>query len=91
MFRIAGTAIPADSDGDGLTDALEIALGTNPDDPDSMFAISDASPVPTSGTFRLAWPSATGVLYRVWESPGLAHWSVTQDWLGATAIPTDFV
>ena len=42
-----------------------------------------------SGKFRIEWPSATGVLYRVWESPDLANWSVVRNWTNAAAVPVD--
>ncbi|MDF7822725.1 PA14 domain-containing protein [Pontiellaceae bacterium B12227] len=77
-----------DTDGDGLTDAQELALGTNPNDPNSGFGIA-GKPLPISGKIELTWPSATGVLYRVWKSPNLTSWSVARDWTNAVAIPVD--
>jgi hypothetical protein len=34
-FSLSASGAPADSDGDGLTDAVEAAIGTNPDEPDT--------------------------------------------------------
>jgi PKD repeat protein len=79
----------ADSDGDGLTDAQEIALGTDPNDPDSVFGFSGSTPLPMSGKIQLTWPSSTGVLYRVWESADLSAWSVIRDWTNALTPPSD--
>ncbi|MCF7848334.1 MAG: cadherin domain-containing protein [Kiritimatiellales bacterium] len=81
--------IVADSDGDGLTDAQELALGTDPGDPDSMFGFSGSTPLPISGKIQLTWPSRTNVLYRIWESPDLAGWNVARDWAAALTPPED--
>ncbi|VGO15432.1 hypothetical protein PDESU_04015 [Pontiella desulfatans] len=80
-----------DSDGDGLTDAQEIALGTNPNDPDSAFNITGTTPLPMAGKMQFTWPSATGVLYRVWESPDLTNWTVVRDWTNAAAFPEELL
>ncbi|MDF7822786.1 cadherin domain-containing protein [Pontiellaceae bacterium B12227] len=76
-----------DTDGDGLTDAQEIALGTNPNDPDSGFGIDGS--LPMYGKIQLSWPSATGVLYKVWKSPDLTSWSVARGWSSALTPPID--
>ncbi|VGO18520.1 Ig-like domain-containing protein [Pontiella sulfatireligans] len=78
-----------DSDGDGLTDAQEIALGTHPNNPDSVFEITGTTPLPISGTIQLTWPSRSNVLYRIWESPDLIGWNVARDWTNALTPPTD--
>jgi hypothetical protein len=54
-----------------------------------MFSITDTSPLPSAGKLQLAWPSATGVLYRVSQSSDLTHWSVVRDWAGAASPPED--
>ncbi|VGO18691.1 Ig-like domain-containing protein [Pontiella sulfatireligans] len=82
------TVVVEDTDGDGLTDEQEIALGTDPYDPDSGFGI-DGSTLPATGKVQITWPSATGVLYRVWESPDLSSWSVARDWANALTPPGD--
>ncbi|VGO18672.1 PKD domain-containing protein [Pontiella sulfatireligans] len=81
--------IAEDSDGDGLTDAQEIALGTDPGDPESVFGFSGSAPLPMSGKIELFWPSATGVLYRVWQSPDMAGWTVIRDWAIGLTPPED--
>ncbi|MDF7822790.1 hypothetical protein P4B35_02090 [Pontiellaceae bacterium B12227] len=42
-----------------------------------------------SGIFQITWPSATGVLYKVWKSPELANWSIARDWASALTPPVD--
>ena len=79
----------ADRDGDGLTDAQEIALGTDPDDPESDFSVMANTPLPMSGKFQITWPSSTGVLYKVWNSPDLSDWTVARDWTNALTPPED--
>ncbi|MDF7822764.1 Ig-like domain-containing protein [Pontiellaceae bacterium B12227] len=82
------TVVVVDTDGDGLTDAQEIALGTDPYDPNSGFGI-DGLPLPITGKIEITWPSATGVLYRIWESPDLASWVVARNWTNALTPPED--
>jgi hypothetical protein len=43
-----------DSDGDGVTDAGELFLGSDPDDPDSVFEVSIA--MDSSGDVQIDWP-----------------------------------
>ena len=81
--------IAADSDGDGLTDTQEIALGTNPNDPASVFSIVDTTPLPISGKLGITWPSRTNVLYRIWASPDLIDWSIARNWATAQTPPED--
>ncbi|MDF7822678.1 Ig-like domain-containing protein [Pontiellaceae bacterium B12227] len=92
MFYIGGSVVAGDidTDGDGLTDAQELALGTDPNDSNSTFGI-DGTPLPMSGNIQLTWPSATGVLYRIWESPDLVGWTVTRDWTHALTPPEDTI
>ncbi|VGO15431.1 hypothetical protein PDESU_04014 [Pontiella desulfatans] len=91
MFYVAGDVVAGDpdSDGDGLTDAQEIALGTDPDDPDSVFEITGTTSLPMVGKIEVTWPSTNGVLYRVWESPDLTNWLVARDWATASTVPED--
>ncbi|VGO15383.1 hypothetical protein PDESU_03966 [Pontiella desulfatans] len=78
-----------DFDGDSLTDAQEEALGTDPTDAASFFAVSGQTPLPMPGKFEIRWPSASNVLYKVWESPDLTHWAVARDWAVAQTPPED--
>ncbi|MDF7822719.1 Ig-like domain-containing protein [Pontiellaceae bacterium B12227] len=88
--QLALSADPdVDSDADGLTDAQEIALGTNPGDPDSVFSISDTAPLPITGKVNIVWPSRSNVLYRIWSSPDLIGWNVARDWAAAQTPPED--
>lgn len=84
---IAGTV---DFDGDKLVDAYEEALGTDPVDPDSLFAVN-STPLPISGTVQLSWPSASDVLYRIWESSDLVGWTVASNWAVALTPPEDII
>ena len=88
QLSLEGITVDVDTDGDGLTDAQEIALGTDPNDPDSGFGI-DGNPLPATGKIQIIWPSATGVLYRIWESPDLFSWTVARDWAAASMTPED--
>ncbi|VGO18690.1 hypothetical protein SCARR_00743 [Pontiella sulfatireligans] len=83
------TVVVEDTDGDGLTDEQETALGTDPYDPASMFSITGNTPLPGIGKIEIIWPSATGVLYRIWESPDLSSWSVARDWATGLTPPED--
>ena len=84
------TVLPAvDTDGDGLTDAQEIALGTDPGDPASVFGITGSTALPITGKFRINWVSRSNVLYRILESPDLGGWNVARDWAAALTPPED--
>ncbi|VGO18663.1 Sip1-related alpha-galactosidase [Pontiella sulfatireligans] len=91
MFYVSGAVVPinVDSDGDGLTDSQEIALGTNRADPESVFGFTGVAPFPVSGMLQLTWPAKSGVLYRLWESPDLADWAILRDWTNALTFPSD--
>ena len=88
MFYVAGV-VNVDSDGDGLTDAQEIALGTDPGDPASVFGITESAALPITGKFRITWPSRSNILYRIWESPDLAGWNVVRNWTASLTPPDD--
>lgn len=64
------------------------SIGTDPLDSDSDFGIDGVS-LPATGKIQLTWPSATGVLYRIWESPDLISWTVPRDWTHALTPPKD--
>jgi hypothetical protein len=59
----------ADSDGDGIDNLGEFGTGTNPMDPNSVFAIEIAADAP--GGPRLSWFSAAGVVYTLLRSQDL--------------------
>lgn len=52
-----------DSDEDGMSDSAEIQAGSDPNDPDSCFAVS-LTPLPSGGV-RLTWQGKSGRHYRV--------------------------
>ena len=64
----------ADSDRDGASDAHEIAAGTHPADPGSIFAVKiDAT---AGGKTKLSIPTLTGLEYTLQRRAGLSqgHW-----------------
>lgn len=70
----------------GLTDDQKRALGTNLDDPHFKFSMNDAK-LPAAGKIQLTWPSATGVLYPVWQSGDLVGWTMARDGMPAETPP----
>ncbi|MDF7822666.1 BNR-4 repeat-containing protein [Pontiellaceae bacterium B12227] len=78
-----------DKDGDGQSNLAEIRLGTDPEDPASMFGINEGTVLPDLGKVRISWPSQAGVRYRIQQSPDLIVWSVARDWTFAQTPPDD--
>jgi alpha-D-xyloside xylohydrolase len=73
----------ADSDGDGLTNAQEYFAGTNPNDPQSKFAVQSVTS--QAGGFLVSWLSQPGIVYRVQWKNALTDstWqSITPDFTG---------
>lgn len=86
VATLAGTAR---SDTLPLTDSAVVRSGgTDPDDPNSGFGI-DGLPLPSTEKVQITWPSATGVLYRVWQSGNLIDWNIARDWAAAQTPPED--
>ena len=55
----------ADTDGDGQVDGIETIAGTDPVDPDSLFAIRDPAVQGATGHQVFIWPGRTQRLYTV--------------------------
>jgi hypothetical protein len=78
----------ADPDGDGLTNAQEYFAGTNPNDPQSNFAIQSVTPQ-GGGDFLVAWQSQPGIPYRAQWKNALsdATWqSIVPDFTGNGSV-----
>jgi len=69
-----------DIDEDGLDNLSEYIAGTNPDDPDSVFAFNSITP--SGGNITVSWFSESNRSYTIWRSASL----LTNDW---TAVASD--
>jgi hypothetical protein len=67
----AGSSL--DPDGDGMSNALEYAASTNPNDPNSRLQTTSAAM--TVNGYRLRWFAAYGVSYKVRWSSDLKTWN----------------
>ncbi len=74
-----GTGGETDSDGDGVSDAAETIMGTNPNNSTDVLRLTQAA---TPG--QMQFPSKAGKYYRVYTSPDLHTWTPS-----AAAIPGD--
>ncbi len=78
----ASAAVPVldpngDADGDGVTNAVEDAAGTNPLDPTSVFRITSVTLNPATQTTQITWNSVTGKSYEVESTSNLASGNYT--------------
>jgi hypothetical protein len=94
----SGYSSSLDSDGDGQTDAMELAAGTDPSSANSRFTLrmssGGAGPAirtlatgdgaKTSGVMTLTWPSVPGKIYTIERSTDLISWPVLDTVEGAT-------
>ena len=66
-FDAIGVNPNTDTDGDGMTNLQEYLAGTHPKNPASRLAITQTAFIPNgiNRDFRLTFPSATGITYRV--------------------------
>jgi alpha-D-xyloside xylohydrolase len=77
----------ADMDGDGLTNLQEYFAGTNPNDPQSRFAIQSITN--QGNAFLVSWQSQAGIIYRVQWKNALSDpsWhSITPDFTGTGSV-----
>lgn len=63
----------SDDDGDGMDNLSEYEFGTDPQDPSDSTRLS-FFPGAGLATATLAWPGATGKVYRVYTSEDLVTW-----------------
>ena len=68
FLQLTGTDPAADADGDGFCNRAEWLAGTDPNDRESVFAVSDVARR-ADGTVVLAWPGVPGRAYRVLSAP----------------------
>jgi hypothetical protein len=93
----SGYSSSLDSDGDGQTDATELAAGTDPSSANSRFTLrmssAEAGPAiqtlatgsaaGTSRVMTLTWPSVPGKIYTIERSTDLISWPVLDTVEGA--------
>jgi len=78
--NLSATSGSVDSDGDGVSDRLEFAAGTDVLDRHDFFGISKVSRVQTSGDqIQVRWPSKTDRVYVVEETTNFATWKPASD------------
>ena len=76
-----------DTDGDGLDDFGEFTAGSNPNDPDSVLALTKPMVLP-NGDVELRWASVGGRSYRVQGSVDGEDWVLVSDWMDSTGGET---
>ncbi len=73
--------LAADDDGDGLTNSVELAAGTNPESSKSMVEVTNTTIDPVSASISMSFPSAKGKSYSLESTNTLG---TPQNW---TAVP----
>jgi hypothetical protein len=71
LFTAGGTTPGADSDGDGVTDANEAIMGTDPNNAADVLRLSQTPATPT----QINFPSKAGKFYKVYSSTDLNTWT----------------
>lgn len=76
VSEVVFSSVPptADTDGDGVTDLRELADGTNPNNPNSIFTVTGIT-TGTGGEQITAFSTAAGRLYRGYFSTDLVTWT----------------
>lgn len=91
FFPAAGIDPAADPDGDHFSNLQEYSIGTQPNNPASTLVISQTAIVQTGELrdFRISFPTATGVSYRVEFNDSLtaASWTALGGDLAGTGSP----
>ena len=67
----------SDTDGDGNSDGVEAAIGTNPLDPSSFFRTTYQ--ISSSNDLILTWPSTSGNTFNLESSSNLLNWDIEQE------------
>ena len=80
----------ADNDGDGVSNAAEVAAGTNPLDATSVFKITSIAPS-SGGGITITWSTVAGKTYYVEASSSLAggSWTTISPAITGTGTYTD--
>lgn len=90
-FGFVGIDPGADPDGDGFTNLEEYLIGTHPNNPAGKLAVSKALVVQSGSNqdFRITFPTAVGVTYRVEFSDSLAadSWEALGSDISGTGDP----
>jgi hypothetical protein len=82
----------ADPDGDGMTNLQEFRAGTDPTDPNSVFAFVDCQPH-AGGGFLVQWNSAEGRSYTLLRTSHIlsSNFSLIRSNIAATPPHNSFV
>jgi len=84
MPYLINPAADTDTDGDGATDAVEAAFGTNPNSAASRPAVQVVHNA--NGTLTFTWPAAAGRTYRLEVSADLGGWTTLQSNIPASTL-----